>query len=179
MPPAANGLGIVFDGSDMCERQLQAAAKRPEFVEALDGKHDTIAFCRHVNQSDTPRVITFCTMSFGRHGRLQLLEPASNNPLFIAVRELMSAGGNTLLQLSLQGRTTLSRPASLIGFRELTSARVNALLQLFLPIEGDFERRVLAAADDHVDQELLASCCDLDVVGLTGHEPLCVRGEEL
>jgi hypothetical protein len=35
-----------------------------------------------------------------------------------------------------QGRTTVTRPVSFIGFRELMSARGNALLQLFLPIHG-------------------------------------------
>ena len=37
---------------------------------------------------------------------------------------------------STQGRTTVTRPASFIGFRELISARGNALFQLFCPVQG-------------------------------------------
>jgi hypothetical protein len=42
---------------------------------------------------------------------------------------------------AVQGRTTVTRPVSFIGFRELMSARGHALLQLFLPVQHHRERR--------------------------------------
>jgi hypothetical protein len=41
------------------------------------------------------------------------------------------------LTSAVQGRTTVTRPVSFIGFRELMSARGHALLQLFLPVQND------------------------------------------
>src|SRR5436190_11724785 len=44
VPPAPHSLGIVLDCGDVRQRQFQAAAKRPELVQALDGKGRAVTF---------------------------------------------------------------------------------------------------------------------------------------
>ena len=58
LPPAADLLRVMRDTRDM---SIQAAAKRPQLIEAFDLKHDAISVNRHVNHAGIVSALAFLT----------------------------------------------------------------------------------------------------------------------